>query len=85
MQALQEQFKDPSRKRVRTKLKQQGKKMVHSTEFCAYAAKAHDCTEAVKVEFYNDGLNPNLVAKAMIHDDPCTLFGWIQLACKNKN
>lgn len=38
-----------------------------------------------EVQFYQAGLNPELVAKALIQDDPEALLGWMQLASEVGN
>lgn len=66
---------------------QQGLRSVQEylAEFCGSAALVQDWPKAVKVQFFQVGLDAHLVQRAGIQDDLQTLLAWIQLACEVEN
>lgn len=52
----------------------------YSAEFRTLVAKVRDWSENMEVDYFRNGLNADLVAKALDHDGRSTLVGWIQVA-----
>lgn len=52
----------------------------YSAKFCALVAKLRDWPESMKMDYYRDGLNVDIMTKVLELDNPDTLVGWIQLA-----
>lgn len=54
----------------------------YSLKFCTLVAKLQDWPETMKVDYYRNGLNPDIMIKVLERADPPTLVDWIRLAAE---
>lgn len=54
----------------------------YSLKFCTLVVRLHGWPETMMVDYYRNGLNPDIMAKVLEQADPPTLVEWIQLAAE---
>lgn len=85
MRALRARFEDPFRASIalaELKALDQGSRSVseYALEFRSLVAQVPDCTEGMKIQYFKEGLRPEIVRWALTRGNPPTAMEWIRLA-----